>query len=398
MKNKNGENEKREAELNMANKELVFQNEEKEKRAGELVIANKELAFQNKEKGARAAELIIVNKEIEFQNKEKGKRAAELIIANKELAFQNKEKEKRADELIIANKELAFQNEEKEKRAAELSIANKELAFQNEEKEKRAAELIIANKELVFQNEEKEKRATELLHANRLKSNFLANMSHELHTPMNAIIGFSELLIDKKVGDLNEKQLDYLNDIYTSAGHLLQLINDVLDIAKIEAGKIELTIESFSITEAIEEVIKILKPIADKKHVSISCNLSKEVNIISLDKNKFKQILYNLISNAIKFNNTDGTVSVDTEPYGINMFVMQVKDSGIGIAKESRSKLFIPFVQLDSAGTTRKHEGTGLGLALTKTIVELHGGNISVESILGESSVFSVVMPLNWKQ
>jgi signal transduction histidine kinase len=392
----NDEKEKRAAELIIANKELVFHNEEKEKRAAELIIANKELAFQNDEKEKRAAELIIANKELVFQNDEKEKRAAELIIANKELVFQNEEKEKRAAELIIANKELAFQDEEKEKRAAELIIANKELAFQNKEKEKRAAELAIANKELIFQNEEKEKRATELTNANRLKTDFLANMSHELRTPMNAIIGFSELLIDKKAGDLNEKQLDYLNDIYTSAGHLLQLINDILDIAKIEAGKIELSIESFSITEAIEEVIKILKPLEDKKRVIISLSHSKEINIISLDKNKFKQILYNLISNAIKFNHPEGTISITTELYESDSFVMKVQDSGIGIAKEGMSRLFIPFVQLDS-GTTRKNEGTGLGLALTKTITELHGGTISAESIVGKGSTFSVLMPINYQ-
>jgi len=387
----NDEKEKRAAELIIANKELAFQNKEKEKRAAELSIANKELLFQNEEKEKRAAELSIANKELVFQNKEKEKRAAELIIANKELAFQNGEKEKRAAELSIANKELVFQNEEKEKRAAELIIANKELVFQNGEKEKRAAELVIANKELVYQNEEKEKRATELLQANRLKSNFLANMSHELRTPMNAIIGFSELLIDKRVGDLNEKQFDYLNDIYTSAGHLLQLINDVLDIAKIEAGKIELIIESFSITEAIEEVIKILQPIAARKNVSISRDLSNEINTVCLDKNKFKQILYNLISNAIKFNSTEGAVGVKTGTYGNDYFVMEVRDSGIGITKENMDKLFIPFVQLDPAGTT---EGTGLGLALTKTIVELHGGTINAESIAGKGSIFSIIMPL----
>jgi len=153
------EQEKRAAELIIANNELSFQNEEKETRAGELIIANKELSFQNEEKEKRAAELIIANKELSFQNEEKEKRAAELIIANKELAFQNDEKERRAAELIIANKELAFQNDEKEKRAAELIIANKELSFQNNEKEKRAAELVIANNELtiagtVFESQE----------------------------------------------------------------------------------------------------------------------------------------------------------------------------------------------------------------------------------------------------
>lgn len=233
--------------------------------------------------------------------------------------------------------------------------------------------------------------------AHRLKSDFLANMSHELRTPMNAIIGFSELLIDKKVGDLNEKQLDYLNDIHTSGNHLLRLINDVLDIAKIESGKTELTIESFSVTGAIEEVIKIVDPIARKKSISISLSCSKEINIVSLDKNKFKQILYNLISNAIKFNHDGGTVNIETETHLTNSFIMKIKDSGIGIAKENRSKLFVPFVQLDS-GTARKHEGTGLGLALTKTIIELHEGKISVDSEVGKGTVFSVMLPVRYEK
>ena len=162
----NDEKEKRAEELQIANKELAFQNDEKGKRADELSLANIELAFQNDEKEKRAAELNVANKELAFQNDEKGKRADELSLANIELAFQNDEKEKRAAELQIANKKLAFQNDEKEKRAAELNIANKELAFQNDEKQKRADELQIANKELAFQNDEKEKRAAELSLAN----------------------------------------------------------------------------------------------------------------------------------------------------------------------------------------------------------------------------------------
>jgi len=232
--------------------------------------------------------------------------------------------------------------------------------------------------------------------ANRLKSDFLANMSHELRTPMNAIIGFSELLIDQKVGGLNTKQLDYLQDIHTSGSHLLRLINDILDIAKIEAGKTELSIESFSITAAIEEVIKVLKPIADKKNVIVQIQMADDVHTISADKNKFKQILYNLASNAIKFNHTGGSILIQTENGGANSFRMKIKDTGIGIARENIRKLFIPFVQLDT-GTARKHEGTGLGLALTKTIIELHGGAIAVESAIGEGTIFTVTMPFETK-
>ncbi len=229
--------------------------------------------------------------------------------------------------------------------------------------------------------------------ANRLKSDFLAKMSHELRTPLNAIIGFSELLIDKKVGQLNEMQLDYLNDIHTSGGHLLQLINDVLDIAKIESGKAHLDIETFDIVAAIEEVIKIIKPIAEKKGVTIITDLSESISTISLDKFKFKQILFNLLSNAVKFNVMNGKVMVCTKPCEQNCFYLNINDSGIGIGNENLNKLFIPFVQLDS-GMARKHEGTGLGLALTKSLIELHGGEIGVDSSLGVGSTFSVKLPL----
>jgi PAS domain S-box-containing protein len=212
--------EKRAAELIIANKELVFQNEEKEKRAAELIIANKELLFQNEEKEKRANELIIANKELAIQNEEKEKRAAELVIANKELLFQNEEKEKRANELIIANKELAFQNEEKEKRAAELVIANKELLFQNEEKEKRANELIIANKELAFQNEEKEKRAAELAIASRE-------------------LVFQKEEKNKRAAELiiADKELDYQNVEKEKRADELVIANIELDYQNVEKEK-----------------------------------------------------------------------------------------------------------------------------------------------------------------
>jgi PAS domain S-box-containing protein len=233
--------------------------------------------------------------------------------------------------------------------------------------------------------------------AHRLKSDFLANMSHELRTPLNAVLGFSELMIDKKVGDLNAKQLEYLNDIHASGSHLLRLINNVLDLSKIEAGKADLRTESFDMDEVIDGVTKVLKPIADQKHVQIEQNLSAEIKIVRIDKNKFRQILYNLLSNAIKFSLDGGIVEIRTTRHGNEEFILKVSDGGIGISQENLKKLFIPFVQLDS-GLARMHEGSGLGLALTKNIVLLHRGEIQVESTLGKGSTFSVIMPIIYKK
>ena len=230
--------------------------------------------------------------------------------------------------------------------------------------------------------------------ANQFKSDFLANMSHELRTPLNAILGFSEILIDKKVGDLTARQLDYLNSIHESGNHLLHLINDVLDLSKIESGKIELQLESFSSYRAIEEIIKVLKPIADKKNIHVELKPSSGIDAICLDKNKFKQILYNLLSNAIKFNIPEGQVYIEVSPLENNYFLLKITDTGVGITQENLSKLFIPFVQLDS-GKSGMQEGTGLGLALTKKIVEAQKGEIRLESVLGKGSTFYIKLPIN---
>jgi PAS domain S-box-containing protein len=232
--------------------------------------------------------------------------------------------------------------------------------------------------------------------SNRLKSDFLANMSHELRTPLNAILGFSELLVDERVGKMSAKQLEYLNDIHASGSHLLQLINDVLDLAKIESGKIELSWTTFSVQEVIESIMKTLKPIADKKSVQIKLKLSPEVDIVNLDKNKFRQILFNLISNALKFNKPNGSVIIETTLHQRERFQLHVHDTGIGMSDDDLKKIFVPFVQLDS-GPARKHEGTGLGLALTKNLIELHGGDVTVTSALGKGSTFSVIIPIKTK-
>jgi PAS domain S-box-containing protein len=236
-----------------------------------------------------------------------------------------------------------------------------------------------------------------LQEANRMKSEFLANMSHELRTPLNGIIGFAEFLADGKPGKLNPKQNEYLGDILNSGRHLLQLINDVLDLAKVEAGKMELNPETFSVQKAIEEVRAVAKPIAHKKSIEVQIQVAPELTAVTLDQQKFKQVLYNLLSNAVKFTDEGGKVEINATPHGAGHFKLAVRDTGIGIKAEDIQRLFTEFEQLDS-GTSRRFEGTGLGLALTRKIVELQRGTISVESEPGKGSIFTVILPVGYAE
>ncbi len=232
-----------------------------------------------------------------------------------------------------------------------------------------------------------------LQEANRMKSEFLANMSHELRTPLNSIIGFTEFLIDEKPGPLQPKQQEYLSDVLNSARHLLQLINDVLDLAKVEAGKMELHPETFPVRKAIEEVTAVIKGIANKKHIAVSIEVSDGLDAVKLDQHKFRQLLYNLLSNAVKFTDEGGKVDIHARRLDLHRFEVQVHDTGIGIKAEDIKRLFTGFEQLDS-GPARRFEGTGLGLALTKKIIEFQGGRIGVESESGKGSTFIVVLPV----
>jgi PAS domain S-box-containing protein len=231
-----------------------------------------------------------------------------------------------------------------------------------------------------------------LQQANRMKSEFLANMSHELRTPLNGIIGFSEFLIDGKTGELTAKQTEYVTDIFNSGRHLLQLINDVLDLAKVEAGKMELHPETFSVSKAIEEVCSVVGPMAQRKRLAIASKVEPSAEEVTLDKQKLKQVLFNLLSNAVKFTEDGGQVNITTDLYDETHVRLQVQDSGIGIKPEDLDKLFIEFRQLDS-GLARRHQGTGLGLALTKKIAEFQKGTIEVESKPGKGSTFTVILP-----
>jgi signal transduction histidine kinase len=233
----------------------------------------------------------------------------------------------------------------------------------------------------------------ELRNAAESKNRFLANMSHELRTPLNGIIGFAEFLADGKPGHLNPKQKEYLDDILNSGRHLLQLINDILDLAKVEANKMDLYPEIFSLARVIEGVCAVAKPIAQKKSIEIAIEVANELGEVVLDQQKFKQILYNLVSNAVKFTDEGGRVDVFASSLEPRRFKLVVRHSGIGIRAEDISRLFTEFEQLES-GASRRYEGSGLGLALTRKIIELQGGTISVESEVGNGSAFSVILPL----
>jgi PAS domain S-box-containing protein len=239
---------------------------------------------------------------------------------------------------------------------------------------------------------ERKRYHTALQEANRLKSEFLANMSHELRTPLNGIIGFSELLIDEMPGAVNAKQMAYLTDIHTNGRHLLQLINDVLDLSKVEAGHMELRPQEFALQRAVDEACSVISAPAKQKRIAIRKDIAATLVSVTLDRQKFIQMLYNLVSNAVKFTDDGGQVDIVVDSPSPTVLRIQIRDNGIGIRREDFGKLFVEFQQLDS-GSTRRYEGSGLGLALTKKIVEFQGGTIEVESEVGRGSHFTVFLP-----
>jgi signal transduction histidine kinase/DNA-binding response OmpR family regulator/HAMP domain-containing protein len=233
---------------------------------------------------------------------------------------------------------------------------------------------------------------TRLEVANRHKSEFLANMSHELRTPLNAIIGFSEVLLEKMFGELNERQEDYLNDILSSGQHLLSLINDILDLSKVEAGKMELELGVFDLKHVLEGSLVMLKERAMAHGITLSLDLADDLSVMTGDERKVKQILFNLLSNAVKFTPDKGKVGIVAMCVDRAMQIA-VWDTGVGIAPEDQQRIFGEFQQVGRV-LAGKTEGTGLGLALTKKFVELHGGTIWVESTPGHGSTFTFTLPI----
>ncbi len=251
-----------------------------------------------------------------------------------------------------------------------------------EERQRFTTSLETANRELELRNREVER-------ATQLKSRFLASMSHELRTPLNAIVGFSDLLAEETAGQLNEKQKRFVNHIKKGSGHLLQLINDILDLSKIEAGQLEIRCEDFQVEDALPEVLSIIRPLAMAKNIQIERMVDAHRPIYA-DRVRFKQILYNLLSNAVKFTPKDGRIAIDCAEQG-NFIAISVTDTGIGIQPEDQTIVFEEFRQAGSANALS--EGTGLGLAITKRLVEQQGGKISLESTPGKGSRFTFTLP-----
>ena len=284
------------------------------------------------------------------------------------------------------------------RKAAEESLRATHADLENRV-EKRTSQLMEANVRMRREVEERE-RAQREMHvakdaadtANQAKSGFLANMSHELRTPLNAVIGFSELLEQEIFGELNTKQRNYVKNVLVSGRHLLQLVNDILDISKVEAGRMDLAYERTPIGSIVDVVRSVITAVAAKKGIDLDVDMPPTLPEVHVDPGRIKQVLYNLIANAIKFTPRGGVVRVSARADAKHL-TLTVSDTGVGIAAEDLPRLFREFEQLPQPGGVRP-EGTGLGLALTRRLVELHGGKVEVASQLGKGSTFSVFLPL----
>ena len=228
--------------------------------------------------------------------------------------------------------------------------------------------------------------------AARLKSEFVANMSHELRTPLNSLVGFAELIADARFGPLPPRYQEFGHIMHSSAQHLLQLINDILDLAKVESGKINFEPEHVDLTQVVCETIAILKGLASKRDIQMTTHVDPAIGIVYLDPMRLKQLLYNYLSNAVKFSPEGGRVELRMTPTTDEWFRIEVEDTGIGIKPEDTHRLFIEFQQLD-ASTAKKFGGSGLGLALTKRLVEAQGGTVGVSSVFGVGSTFFATLP-----
>ena len=340
------------------------------------------------------------------QAEELGSREEELRTNNEQLELQARELQKTSKKLIIQQEELKESNERLQVQQEELRISNEELEEKTRNLQRSQWESGQKNQELEAARKEIEKKATDLEMSSRYKTEFLANMSHELRTPLNSLLILSKLLAENKSGKMDEKQIEYAQTIYGSGVDLLDLINDILDLSKIESGKMDVSTENFSLVDFTKEIKQKFKAVAQMRDLKFDVDIDADVHdSVNSDTQKLGQILKNLLSNAFKFTH-DGVVSltISLPEVGIKLsnkavdseelIVFHVRDSGIGIDAEQQKHIFEAFQQADGT-TSRKYGGTGLGLSISKELAHLLGGEIQLYSKRGEGSVFSVYIRKN---
>jgi signal transduction histidine kinase/CheY-like chemotaxis protein/CHASE3 domain sensor protein len=317
-----------------------------------------------------------------------------LQAALEEQQALNEELQVQQEELRTANEELEEQSRVLEESQSALENQQAELEQTNEQLAEQAANLDNKNTALVQAQEQLRERALELERASRYKSEFLANMSHELRTPLNSSLILAKLLADNSNGNLNEEQVRFAQTIYSAGNDLLNLINDILDISKVEAGKLELVPEDLPLRRVIEGLARMFEPLARQKHLTFDLTIDPDVPMsIHTDRQRLEQILKNLLSNAVKFTDT-GKVSLSVSANADGWIQFTVQDSGIGIAPEQQEKIFDAFHQADGS-TARKYGGTGLGLSISRDLTALLGGTLSLTSTPGEGSTFILSLPRN---
>jgi signal transduction histidine kinase/DNA-binding response OmpR family regulator/CHASE3 domain sensor protein len=317
-----------------------------------------------------------------------------LQLALEEQQAMNEELQVQQEELRTANEELEEQSRALEESQTALENQQAELEQTNEQLAEQAANLDIKNTALTTAQDQLRERALELERASRYKSEFLANMSHELRTPLNSSLILAKLLSDNAAGNLNEEQVRFAQTIYSAGNDLLNLINDILDISKVEAGKLELVPEDLPLRRVIEGLARTFEPLARQKELEFSLTVEPNVPMsIHTDRQRLEQILKNLLSNAIKFTDA-GRVSLTVSANADGWVQFKVQDSGIGIAPDQQDKIFDAFHQADGS-TARKYGGTGLGLSISRDLTNLLGGTLTLASTLGEGSTFTLSLPRN---